>query len=304
MRSGRSLVQWLRVAVAWLLFAATGFVAAAEYRVTGEPATILYDAPSAKAKPLFVYGRDVPMEVLVNVEGWTKVRDVNGTIGWVSGKGFSDKRVLQVRMQLADVRAPPDTAAPLVLRAVSLLGDPAAASLRRARATLVAIVVLALFAASCRPDIALAALPVLVALALAACRPQAVVRTALRAWPLALARAAAVRLAPGTGRHRSLFASDGRSGFGSVASAERGVALQRRPRFHGDCRHGAPRVASDRVARIHVGHDSSTSGCRRAGRRARGAPTGHPSRSHRRSATVAVPPRISGISFTRATCWP
>ena len=117
MTPGRPRVEWLRVAVAWMLFAATGFVAAADYRVTGEPATILYDAPSAKAKPLFVYGRDVPMEVLVNVEGWTKVRDLHGTIGWVPGKGFSDKRVLQVRVPLADVRANPDDAAPLVFRA-------------------------------------------------------------------------------------------------------------------------------------------------------------------------------------------
>ncbi len=117
MMPGRSLAAWSRVAIACVLAAASGFVTAADYRVTGEPATILYDAPSTKAKPLFVYGRDVPMEVLVNVEGWTKVRDLNGTIGWVSGKGFSDKRTLQVRVPLADIRANPDDAAPLVFRA-------------------------------------------------------------------------------------------------------------------------------------------------------------------------------------------
>ena len=49
--------------------------------------TVLYDAPSAKAKALFVYGRDVPVEVLVTVEGWTKVRDVGGTIGWIARQG-------------------------------------------------------------------------------------------------------------------------------------------------------------------------------------------------------------------------
>lgn len=117
MMPGRLLVDWLRVAVACLLGAGAGFAAAADYRVTGEPATILYDAPSAKAKPLFVYGRDVPMEVLVNVEGWTKVRDLTGSIGWVAGKGLSEKRTLQVRVPLADVRANPDESAPLVFRA-------------------------------------------------------------------------------------------------------------------------------------------------------------------------------------------
>ncbi len=117
MTPGRPRVARLWVAVVCVLGAASGGVAAADYRVTGEPATVLYDAPSAKAKPLFVYGRDVPMEVLVVVEGWTKVRDLNGSIGWVSGKGFSARRTLQVRVPLADVRANPDEAAPLVFRA-------------------------------------------------------------------------------------------------------------------------------------------------------------------------------------------
>ncbi|MET0209435.1 MAG: SH3 domain-containing protein [Burkholderiaceae bacterium] len=97
---------------AWALPAA-----AAEYRATADAPAILYDAPSTKARPLFVYGRDVPMEVLVTVEGWTKVRDSGGTIGWLAGKAVSDKRVLLVRAPTADVRATPDEAAPVVFRA-------------------------------------------------------------------------------------------------------------------------------------------------------------------------------------------
>jgi len=90
---------------------------AADFRSTADAPTVLYDAPSAKAKPLFVYGRDVPMEVLVSVEGWTKVRDAGGTIGWIAGKGLADKRVLVVRAAAADVRANPEEAAPVVFRA-------------------------------------------------------------------------------------------------------------------------------------------------------------------------------------------
>lgn len=96
---------------------AAGAVRAAEFRVTAEAPAVLYDAPSAKARPLFVYGRDVPMEVLVTVEGWTKVRDSGGTIGWLSVKTLSDKRVLLVRAASADVRANPDEAAAVVFRA-------------------------------------------------------------------------------------------------------------------------------------------------------------------------------------------
>lgn len=94
-----------------------GVAAAADYRSVGDAAAVLYDAPSAKAKPLFVLGRDTPLEVIVPVEGWSKVRDAGGTIGWVERKSLADKRTLVVRVPLAEVRANPDDNAPLVFRA-------------------------------------------------------------------------------------------------------------------------------------------------------------------------------------------
>ena len=90
---------------------------ASDYRVTADAPAVLYDAPSAKAKPLFVYGRDVPMEILVSVEGWTKVRDSSGTIGWLAAKSLGDKRMLLVRGSAAEVRANPEEAAAVVFRA-------------------------------------------------------------------------------------------------------------------------------------------------------------------------------------------
>jgi len=92
---------------------------AAEYRAIGDPATVLYDAPSVKAKPLFVLGRDTPLEVIVPLEGWIKVRDVGGTIGWIERKALTDKRSLVVRVPLAEVLGNADPAAPLVFRAES-----------------------------------------------------------------------------------------------------------------------------------------------------------------------------------------
>jgi len=118
----------LRALVAAL--ALTAFAHAADFRSTHDPATILYDAPSARAKPLFVYGRDVPVETLVTVEGWTKVRDASGTIGWMPSKSLADKRMLLVRAPGADVRAAPDDKAPVVFRAerdvLLELAEPAA----------------------------------------------------------------------------------------------------------------------------------------------------------------------------------
>lgn len=91
---------------------------------------MLYDAPSARAKPLYVYGRDVPVEPLVDVEGWTKIRDASGTIGWMQSKSLSERRMLVVRAPAADVRAAADERAPIVFRAdrdvLLELAEPAA----------------------------------------------------------------------------------------------------------------------------------------------------------------------------------
>jgi SH3-like domain-containing protein len=103
-------------AVAFFALATPLAGTAADFRATREPATVLYDAPSARARPLFVYGRDVPVETLVSVEGWTKVRDVSGTIGWMQAKSLSERRMVVVRV-VADVRASPDDSAPVVFRA-------------------------------------------------------------------------------------------------------------------------------------------------------------------------------------------
>lgn len=125
-----------RGAVAFLLAWACGTAWAAEYRTTSVAATILYDAPSARAKPLFLLSRETPLEVIVSLEGWAKVRDVGGTIGWVEKRSLADKRSLVVRVPVVEVRAAPDESAPVVFRAelnVSLeLAEPAASPIATA----------------------------------------------------------------------------------------------------------------------------------------------------------------------------
>ncbi len=105
---------------------------AADYRSVSQPLTILYDAPSSKAKPLYLLPRETPLEVVVSLEGWTKVRDAAGTIGWVEKKALADRRTLVVRTAVADVRASPEEGAAVVFRAeqnvVLELADGAPAS--------------------------------------------------------------------------------------------------------------------------------------------------------------------------------
>ena len=120
----RSRCRRVRRAVFGCALAVASAALGADFRSTTEPATVLYDAPSARSKPQFVLGRDTPLEVIVPVEGWVKVRDVAGTIGWVESKALGDRRSLVVRTPLAEVRASPDDAAPIVFRAeMSVLLD-------------------------------------------------------------------------------------------------------------------------------------------------------------------------------------
>jgi len=114
------------------LLGAAGPSGGAEFHATAESAVVMYDAPSLKAKPLFVLGRDYPVEVIVSVEGWLKVRDPGGTVAWVEKKSVGDKRMLVVRASAADVHASPDPSAPVVFKAESSvlleLLDPAYAT--------------------------------------------------------------------------------------------------------------------------------------------------------------------------------
>lgn len=99
-----------------LLFAAPA-AWAGEFRSIGENATTMYDAPSLKANKLFVASRLYPVEIIVQVDSWTKVRDVAGDLAWVEKKYLSDTRTVAVTAALADVRQKAEDGAPLVFQA-------------------------------------------------------------------------------------------------------------------------------------------------------------------------------------------
>lgn len=91
--------------------------AAADFRSVAPNAAILYDAPSAKAKKLYIVNRGYPLELTVQLEGWTKVRDASGAFSWIESKDLADKRTAIVKPPLAAVRQGPDDKAPLVFEA-------------------------------------------------------------------------------------------------------------------------------------------------------------------------------------------
>ena len=90
---------------------------ALEFRAVSDNAAILYDGPTSKSTKLFVVSRGYPLEVVVSVEGWVKVRDAAGAFGWIEAKQLTDKRTVMVRVPVADVRAKPEESAPVAFQA-------------------------------------------------------------------------------------------------------------------------------------------------------------------------------------------
>ncbi|MBI4989666.1 MAG: SH3 domain-containing protein [Rhodocyclales bacterium] len=90
---------------------------ALEFRSVAEAGAVMFDAPSQKAKPLFVIVRGTPVEVVVSLEGWVKVRDATGDLAWIERKSLAEKRMLIVTAKNAEVRSQPDSGAPLVFEA-------------------------------------------------------------------------------------------------------------------------------------------------------------------------------------------
>ena len=90
---------------------------AADFKSVGDEAAILFDAPSTKAKRLYIVNRGYPLEVTVQLQGWTKVRDANGAFSWIESSELADRRTVLVKVPLAPVRQSADEQAPVVFEA-------------------------------------------------------------------------------------------------------------------------------------------------------------------------------------------
>ena len=105
----------------WVVLSLLGAVSSAhaDFRQTTENATIAYEGPSAKATKQFIYSRGTPVELVVTIEGWVKVRDASGALVWMEKKTLGERSNVQVKSTIADIYAAPDAASPIVFRADS-----------------------------------------------------------------------------------------------------------------------------------------------------------------------------------------
>jgi len=101
----------LSLVALFALFYGASAAHAADYMSVSESSAILYDAPSLKAKKLFVVNRHMPFEQIVTLDNWVKVRDRSGALYWVEKRVLSSKRYVFALPPLLDVRAEPDSGA-------------------------------------------------------------------------------------------------------------------------------------------------------------------------------------------------
>jgi SH3-like domain-containing protein len=109
---------WL---IALFLFGTSNAACAFDFVSVAEPA-ILYDANSLKAKKLFVATRYLPLEQVVVLDNWVKVRDNSGKLFWIEKRQLSSKRYVMVIVPVTTVYRSQDENTELVFKATQQLG--------------------------------------------------------------------------------------------------------------------------------------------------------------------------------------
>ena len=86
----------------------------AEFRSVASAKTILYEAPSATTKRVYLVGEGYPLEIIVNLGDWLKVRDPYGTLSWAESKNLQSKRTVIVKVDKANIYKDPESKSALV----------------------------------------------------------------------------------------------------------------------------------------------------------------------------------------------
>ena len=86
---------------------------ALEFRSIAPVKAILYDAPSLEADKLYILSQSYPVELIVNLNAWIKVRDAAGALSWVESKSLSPKRTVLL-LAKTDIKSAEDPTSALV----------------------------------------------------------------------------------------------------------------------------------------------------------------------------------------------
>jgi SH3-like domain-containing protein len=96
--------MWRQALALLALIGAAGTAQAIDFRSVDVPAAILYDSPSQQGKKLYLIRAQTPVEAVVRLEGWVKVRDAEGTLAWIEAGNLGERRTLIVTAPRAEMR--------------------------------------------------------------------------------------------------------------------------------------------------------------------------------------------------------
>ncbi|MGB4812250.1 MAG: SH3 domain-containing protein [Methylophilaceae bacterium] len=87
---------------------------ALDFRSVSVTKATLYDAPSATAKKVLLLSQSYPVEVVVNLGDWLKVRDAQGSLNWIEAKQLSNKPTVLIKQNQAEIRQSADVTSKVI----------------------------------------------------------------------------------------------------------------------------------------------------------------------------------------------
>lgn len=87
---------------------------ALDFRSVSAPKAVLYDAPSSAAKKVLLLSQNYPVEIVVNLGDWLKVRDAQGGLNWVEAKQLANKHTVIITVNGAEIRQAADATSNLI----------------------------------------------------------------------------------------------------------------------------------------------------------------------------------------------
>jgi SH3-like domain-containing protein len=123
-RMGAAMKRWAAAVLATALLAVTAEAGGPTLRKTPYWASLsagqarMRNGPGRNYPASWLYQRQgLPVQVIEVYPGWRKVRDPDGTEGWMIGPLISDQRTGMIKGATAELRASPDPAARITWRA-------------------------------------------------------------------------------------------------------------------------------------------------------------------------------------------
>ena len=91
-----SLVERLYRLVVFFSLIATSFFVHADFISVNVKQAVLFEGPSKTTEKMYIVTEGYPLEVLVSLKDWKKVKDHSGKISWIESKNTHNERTVLI----------------------------------------------------------------------------------------------------------------------------------------------------------------------------------------------------------------